>query len=43
MVIILGKGIDIDHPNLEVIESEIVGKVAVIMKRRCKEGRRVFE
>jgi len=39
----MGKGIDMDHPTLEAIEGEIVGKVAVIMKRRCKDGKRVFE
>ena len=39
----MGKGIDIEHPTLEAVESEIVGEVRVIMKRRCKDGKRVFE
>lgn len=37
----MGKGHDIEHP-LALIEGELYGKVAVIMKRICN-GRRVFE
>ncbi len=39
----MGKGHDIDHPNLECLEGATMGKVVKIMKRRCKEGRRVLE
>jgi hypothetical protein len=39
----MGKGIDMDHPTLEAIEGVVIGKATVIMKRPCKDGRRVFE
>jgi len=39
----MGRGCDMEHSTLEDIEGEIVGKAEVIMKRRCKDGRRVFE
>ena len=37
----MGKGIDLDHPTLEAIESDVIGEAKVIMKRRCKDGKRV--
>ena len=39
----MGKGCDIEHPNLSSLVCEIMGGVMKIMKRRCKNGRRVLE
>jgi hypothetical protein len=39
----LGKGHDIEHSSLQALEGELYGKVRVIMKRVCKDGRRVLE
>jgi hypothetical protein len=39
----LGKGYDIEHPTLESLEGAIMGRVTKIMKRNCKDGRRVLE
>lgn len=39
----MGKGHDIEHPNLECLEGAIIGAVVKIMKRECKDGRRVLE
>ena len=39
----IGKGVDIEHETLAALEGEIMGKVAKIMQRKCKEGRRVLE
>jgi hypothetical protein len=39
----MGKGHDIEHPTLAAVESDINGNVIKIMKRRCKDGRRVLE
>lgn len=38
----MGKGVDIEH-TLEGLEGEFPGKVVKIMKRKCKNGRRVLE
>jgi hypothetical protein len=37
----LGKGCDIEHASLDALEGHEYGKVAVIMQRRCKDGKRV--
>jgi hypothetical protein len=37
----LGKGYDIQHSTLDVLEGDEYGKVAVIMQRLCKDGKRV--
>jgi len=37
----LGKGCDIQHDTLEILEGELYGRVAVIMQRPCKDGKRV--
>jgi hypothetical protein len=39
----MGKGHDIEHASLEVVEGATMGKVVMIMKRRCKDGKRVLE
>jgi hypothetical protein len=39
----MGKGRDIDHATLEALEGQSYGTVVKIMKRPCKEGRRVLE
>jgi hypothetical protein len=39
----MGKGCDIEHLTLASVESEIMGRVMKIMKRRCRDGRRVLE
>lgn len=39
----MGKGHDIDHMTLAALEGEAMGRVVVVMKRRCKDGRRVLE
>jgi hypothetical protein len=39
----MGKGIDIEHPTLAGLEGDLIGRVTVIMKRRIKGGKRVFE
>jgi len=39
----MGKGHDIDHPTLAVLEGPTMGKVMKIMKRRCRDRRRVLE
>jgi hypothetical protein len=38
----LGKGKDIEH-TLAGLEGKLYGKVVKIMKRKCKDGRRVLE
>ncbi|MGB9486923.1 MAG: hypothetical protein WCD04_12535 [Terriglobia bacterium] len=38
----MGKGIDIEH-TLEGLEGEFPGNVVKVMKRKCKDGRRVLE
>lgn len=37
----LGKGCDIEHSALDVLEGEEYGKVKVVMSRPCKDGKRV--
>ena len=37
----LGKGCDIEHDTLDVLEGDVYGKVGVIMQRQCKDGKRV--
>ncbi|MGB8536500.1 MAG: hypothetical protein WCD57_08810 [Acidobacteriaceae bacterium] len=37
-----GKGIDLEH-TLEALEGAFYGKVERVMKRKCKDGRRVLE
>jgi hypothetical protein len=37
----LGKGCDIEHDTLDVLEGEEYGTVGVIMQRPCKDGKRV--
>ncbi len=39
----MGKGHDIDHSTLTALEGATMGKVVTIMKRKCKDGRRVLE
>ena len=39
----MGKGHDIDHPTLSALEGATMGTVVKIMKRKCKDGRRVLE
>lgn len=39
----MGKGRDIDHHTLAALEGESYGGVVKIMKRPCKDGRRVLE
>lgn len=39
----MGTGCDIEHPNLSSLESEMMGEVIRIMKRPCKDGKRVLE
>jgi len=39
----MGKGCDIEHSTLSAVECEIMGKIVRIMKRRCRDGRRVLE
>lgn len=39
----MGKGCDIEHATLEALEGAIMGKVIIVMKRPCKDGRRVLE
>jgi hypothetical protein len=38
----LGKGVDMEH-TLEALEGEFYGKVVKIMKRKCRDGKRVLE
>ncbi len=38
----MGKGVDIEH-TLEAIEGSFYGKVTKVMKRKCKDGKRVLE
>jgi hypothetical protein len=38
----MGKGHDIEH-TLAALEGAIMGKVVVMMKRKCKDGKRVLE
>jgi hypothetical protein len=38
----MGKGCDIEHPNLEALEGNTIGNVVKLMRRRC-HGRRVLE
>lgn len=37
----LGKGYDIRHKTLDALEGEEYGKVAIIMQRPCRDGKRV--
>ncbi len=39
----MGIGHDIEHATLASLEGATMGKVAKIMKRKCKDGRRVLE
>jgi hypothetical protein len=39
----MGKGHDIEHATLDALEGATTGTVVKIMKRRCKEGKRVLE
>ena len=39
----MGIGHDIEHATLASLEGATIGKVAKIMKRKCKDGRRVLE
>ncbi|MGA2883468.1 MAG: hypothetical protein ABSG13_31385 [Bryobacteraceae bacterium] len=39
----MGKGRDIDHATLASLEGDSYGRVVKIMKRPCKEGKRVLE
>jgi hypothetical protein len=39
----IGKGADIEHSSLSALEGTLLGKVTKIMKRKCKDGKRVFE
>lgn len=39
----MGKGHDIDHVTLAALEGEAMGRVVVVMRRRCRDGRRVLE
>lgn len=39
----MGKGHDIEHAKLAALEGETMGTVVRIMKRRCRDGRRVLE
>jgi hypothetical protein len=39
----MGKARDIDHATLAALEGDFYGKVVKIMKRPCKDGRRVLE
>lgn len=39
----MGKGRDIDHATLGALEGESYGRVVKIMKRLCKDGKRVLE
>jgi hypothetical protein len=39
----LGKGKDIEHETLDSIQGDMYGQVIKIMKRKCKDGRRVLE
>ena len=39
----LGKGKDIEHPDLAALQGREYGKVACIMKRPCRDGKRVRE
>jgi hypothetical protein len=39
----MGKGHDIEHPDLASLEGNLAGKIVKIMKRKCKDGRRVLE
>jgi hypothetical protein len=39
----MGPGHDIEHATLEALEGATMGTVAKIMKRKCKDGRRVLE
>lgn len=39
----MGKGHDIDHSSLSVLEHGIAGIRVKLMKRRCRDGKRVLE
>jgi hypothetical protein len=39
----MGKGCDIEHATLSAVECEMMGNVVKIMKRPCRDGRRVLE
>jgi hypothetical protein len=39
----MGKGCDIEHTSLSALECELMGGVLKIMKRKCRDGRRVLE
>jgi hypothetical protein len=38
----MGKGVDAEH-TLEALEGELYGTVVKIMRRKCKDGKRVLE
>ena len=37
-----GRGIDLEH-TLDSLEGTLYGKVVKVMKRKCKDGKRVLE
>jgi hypothetical protein len=39
----MGKDVDLEHPSLECLEGDFYGKVVKVMKRKCKDGKRVLE
>jgi hypothetical protein len=39
----MGRGCDIDHVTLAALEGDAYGKVVKIMRRPCKDGKRVLE
>ena len=39
----MGKGHDIEHATLAALEGATMGTVVKIMKRKCKDGKRVLE
>jgi hypothetical protein len=39
----MGPGKDIEHSTLAPLEGKLYGRVVKIMKRKCKDGRRVLE
>lgn len=39
----MGPRYDIIHPTLEALSGKFMGKISTIMKRKCKDGKRVLE
>ena len=39
----MGRRYDMHHPTLEALTGNIMGRVWTIMKRKCKDGKRVLE